>query len=69
MIIVSLLGLTRYDVTFARLKEAIRDKDKEISELKISISEVEARKRLQSSRAADIDASYQVRAITSSSVL
>jgi len=53
--------LDRYDVTFARLKEAIMDKEKEISELKINIAELEARKRVQVSRTADIEASYQVR--------
>jgi hypothetical protein len=50
----------RYDATFAELKENLREKDKEISELKISISEMEARKNREVQRLGDVEASYQV---------
>lgn len=50
----------RYDATFSELKENLREKDKEISELKISISEMEARKNREVQRLGDVEASYQV---------
>lgn len=51
----------RYDLTFAQLKDNLRDKDKEISELKITISEMETRSKRESSRVADVEATWQVR--------
>jgi hypothetical protein len=47
-------------VTFAGLKQALRDKEKEASELNITISELEAKMRLRDNRTSDLEATFQV---------
>ncbi len=47
--------LERYDGAFANLKNALRDRDAEVSDLKVSIDELEAQVRAEQQRAAQVE--------------
>jgi len=47
--------LQRYDAAFANLKNALRDRDREVSDLKVSVDEVEAQVRAEQQRSSQVE--------------